>query len=128
MDWLTKGIGLLYFHHQHPGLSLSHVVIYSTPVISMDSFHDSFLFGSYCKDLATVISQGEIKDQGSHGGKIILPPPASGVVSSSLSRDFMGRTPISTVVNTFHQQETPALSDVCSFILVSVTIPESSSS
>lgn len=67
-------------------------------------------------------------DQGPRGGKIILPPPALGVISSSLSRDFMKRTLISTVVNTFYQQEIPALSDVCSFILVCVTIPESSSS
>lgn len=56
------------------------------------------------------------------------PTPSCLRCHSSLSRDFMGRAPISTVVNTFYQQELPALSDGCSFILVHVTIPESSSS
>lgn len=58
------------------------------------------------------VSSGTLSrgDQGPHGGKIILPPPALGVFSSSLSRDFMGRTPISTVVNAFYQQQIPVLS------------------
>lgn len=100
---------------QHTSNLLGHLWFQSQP---------SF-FGSFCKDKAAVAVKGS---SWTIWRQIYPIPPALGVVSSSLRRDIMGRIPTSTVVNTFDQQEIPALSDGCSFILVLVTIPEPSSS